>query len=99
MQELEPHDPWFGYFNHFPLFPSSKSLGFPPYCAMPTIQRIDGLRSRLYLPALLQGVFGSPGWMAGLLGKSGGLARTPAKVAAARENGRKGGRPRKRASA
>jgi hypothetical protein len=37
--------------------------------------------------------------MAGLLGKSGGLARTPAKVAAARANGRKGGRPRKRASA
>jgi hypothetical protein len=57
------------------------------------------LDADLYLPALLQGVFGSPGWMAGLLGKSGGLARTPAKVAAARKNGRKGGRPRKRASA
>ena len=57
------------------------------------------LDADLYLPALLEGVFGSPRWMAGLLGKSGGLARTPAKVAAARKNGRKGGRPRKRASA
>ena len=57
------------------------------------------LDADLYLPALLQGVFGSPGWMAGLLGKSGGLARTPAKVAAARKNGRKGGRPRKRTTA
>ena len=53
------------------------------------------LDADLYLPALLQGIFGSPRWMAGLLGKSGGLARTPAKLAAARENGRKGGRPRK----
>jgi hypothetical protein len=57
------------------------------------------LDADLYLPGLLQGVFGSPRWMAGLLGKSGGLARTAAKVAAARANGRKGGRPRKRASA
>ena len=57
------------------------------------------LDADLYLPALLQGVFGSPRWMAGLLGKSGGLARTAAKAAAARENGRKGGRPRKRATA
>ncbi len=57
------------------------------------------LDADLYLPALLEGVFGSPRWMAGLLGKSGGLARTAAKVAAARRNGRKGGRPRKRATA
>lgn len=57
------------------------------------------LDADLYLPALLQGVFGSPRWMAGLLGKTGGLARTAAKVAAARENGRKGGRPRKQATA
>lgn len=53
------------------------------------------LDADLYLPALLEGVFGSPRWMAGLLGKSGGVARTAAKIAAARENGRKGGRPRK----
>lgn len=30
------------------------------------------------------------------LGKRGGRAKTPAKAAAARANGRKGGRPRKR---
>lgn len=53
------------------------------------------LDADLYLPALLEGVFGSPRWMAGLLGRSGGMARSAAKVAAARENGRKGGRPRK----
>ena len=57
------------------------------------------LDADLYLPALLEGVCGSPRWMAGLLGKSGGLARTEAKVAAARENGRRGGRPRKLATA
>lgn len=53
------------------------------------------LDADLYLPALLEGVFGSPRWMAGLLGRSGGLARSAAKVAAAQANGRKGGRPRK----
>jgi hypothetical protein len=56
------------------------------------------LDADLYLPSLLEGVFGSPRWMAGLLGKSGGLARSTAKTAAARENGRKGGRPRKLAA-
>ena len=57
------------------------------------------LDADLYLPALLQGIFGSPHWMAALFGKSGGLARTTAKAAAARENGRKKGRPRKQATA
>jgi hypothetical protein len=57
------------------------------------------LDADLYLPSLLEGAFGSPRWMAGLLGKNGGQARTEAKVAAARENGRKGGRPRKVARA
>jgi hypothetical protein len=36
--------------------------------------------------------------MARELRANGGRARTEAKVAAARENGRKGGRPRKRAA-
>ncbi len=53
------------------------------------------LDADLYLPSLLQGIFGSPRWMAGLMGRSGGLARSAVKSAAARENGRKGGRPRK----
>lgn len=53
----------------------------------------------LYVPALLQGVFGSKSWMARHLGAAGGRSRTVAKTAAARENGRKGGRPRKVANA
>lgn len=53
------------------------------------------LDADLYVPALLQGVFGSKRWMAATLGAVGGKARSPAKASAARENGRKGGRPRK----
>ena len=49
----------------------------------------------LYVPALLQGVFGSKRWMAAQLGMAGGRVRTEAKAAAARKNGRKGGRPRR----
>jgi len=55
------------------------------------------LDADLYVPALLQGLFGSNRWMARPLGAQGGRARTPAKAAAARANGRKGGRPRKTA--
>ena len=57
------------------------------------------LDADLYVPALLQGVFGSKSWMARQLGAEGGRSRTPAKVAASRENGRKGGRPKKSATA
>ena len=57
------------------------------------------LDTDLYVPALLQGVFGSKCWMARQLGAEGGRARTVAKVAASRENGRKGGRPKKAATA
>lgn len=57
------------------------------------------LDADLYVPALLLGVFGSKQWMARQLGAQGGRSRTAAKVAASRENGRKGGRPRKFASA
>lgn len=53
------------------------------------------LDADLYVPGLLQGVFGSRNWMARQLGAEGGKARTAAKAAAARANGRKGGRPRK----
>ncbi|MFO1085161.1 MAG: DUF2442 domain-containing protein [Reyranellaceae bacterium] len=53
------------------------------------------LDADVYVPALLQGVLGSKSWMARQLGSKGGQARTEAKRAAARENGRKGGRPRK----
>lgn len=57
------------------------------------------LDADLYVPALLQGVFGSKGWMARQLGAEGGRSRTVAKIAASRENGRKGGRPKKVATA
>lgn len=45
------------------------------------------------VPGLLDGVFGTRKWMAEL-GRRGGGARTPAKAAASRKNGAKGGRPR-----
>ena len=53
------------------------------------------LDADLYLPALLEGLFGSQAWAAARLGQAGGKARTPAKQAASRANGRLGGRPRK----
>lgn len=56
------------------------------------------LDADLYVPALIQGVFGSEKWMAKHLGAQGGKVRSAAKTAAARANGRKGGRPRKLAS-
>lgn len=56
------------------------------------------LDADLYIPALLQGVFGSKNWMARQLGTTGGQSRSDAKSAAARRNGHKGGRPRKTAN-
>ena len=53
------------------------------------------LDADIYVPALLEGVWGSANWMARLMGEKGGKARSSAKAAAARTNGRSGGRPRK----
>jgi hypothetical protein len=53
------------------------------------------LDADVYVPAILQGVFGFKRWMAAELGAAGGRARSRSKAAAARANGRKGGRPRK----
>jgi hypothetical protein len=53
------------------------------------------LNADLYLPALLEGFLGSRSWMASEIGKAGGKASTQAKAAAARENGKLGGRPKK----
>ncbi|PRD64305.1 DUF2442 domain-containing protein [Malikia granosa] len=67
--------------------PSGQGLYFPT---------ID---ADLYLPALLEGFLGSKAWMAARMGQVGGRATTEAKQAAARANGRLGGRPRKKAAA
>jgi hypothetical protein len=63
--------------------PSGLGLHFPE------------LDADLYLPALLEGFLGSRQWMAARLGQSGGNVRSEAKAAAARVNGRRGGRPPK----
>jgi len=64
------------------LSPTGLGLHFP---------RLD---ADLYLPALLQGVMGSSKWMAQALGAKGGSSTSSTKAAAARENGKLGGRPR-----
>ena len=63
--------------------PSGLGVHFP---------RLD---ADLYIPALLEGFLGSKRWMAAEIGKIGGTATTKAKAAAARQNGKLGGRPRK----
>lgn len=63
--------------------PSGLGIYFP---------RLD---ADLYLPALLEGFLGSKRWMASALGKVGGKISTEAKASAARQNGKRGGRPRK----
>lgn len=60
--------------------------------------RWEALDLDLGVSPLLAGIFGTAAWMRQLrseMGRAGGRASTPAKASAARENGRKGGRPRK----
>lgn len=52
----------------------------------------------VYVPGLVERAFGSR-LFAAAAGRRGGQRRTKAKTAAARRNGTKGGRPRKRATA
>jgi hypothetical protein len=63
--------------------PSGFGLHFP------------NLDADLYVPALLEGLLGSRKWMASRLGQAGGKSRSRAKRAAAKANGKLGGRPRK----
>lgn len=49
----------------------------------------------LYIPALLEGFLGSKRWMAAQAGRLGGQSASKAKAAAARHNGKLGGRPKK----
>jgi len=67
--------------------PSGLGIYFP---------RLD---SDLYLPALLEGFFGSKKWMASRLGHAGGKSRSLAKKAASRAKCRLGGRPRRKTRA
>ncbi len=53
----------------------------------------EALDVDLSVPGLLAGIFGTKSYMA----RRAGQATSPAKAAASRENGRKGGRPRKQA--
>jgi hypothetical protein len=57
------------------------------------------LDADLYLPAILEGFFGSKKWMASRLGEAGGKSRSVAKKAASRANGRLGGRPKRKTRA
>ena len=66
--------------------PSGFGLHFP------------ALDADIYLPALLEGFFGSRKWMAARLGERGGRTKSLAKAKAARRNGRLGGRPKKTAA-
>jgi hypothetical protein len=59
--------------------------------------RFPKLDADLYLPSLLEGFLGSRRWMASRLGRVGGKSRSTAKRAAAKVNGRMGGRPKKAA--
>jgi hypothetical protein len=56
------------------------------------------LDADLHVPALLEGVLGSAKWMAGALGRKGGKSRSSRKGEAARQNGKRGGRPRETAA-
>ncbi|MBL8580051.1 MAG: DUF2442 domain-containing protein [Mesorhizobium sp.] len=49
----------------------------------------------LYVAALVSGIFGTRKWMKTELARLAGSSKSPAKAAAARANGAKGGRPRK----
>lgn len=55
------------------------------------------LDADLSVPATVAGLFGTRAWMAREWARSAGGATSPAKAAAARANGAKGGRPRKQA--
>ena len=56
------------------------------------------LDADLYVPALIEGAFGSRRWMQ-QIGKIGGASRSPVKARASRENGKRGGRPKVRVAA
>lgn len=56
------------------------------------------LDADLYVPALVSGIFGTREWITRALARMAGRSTSPAKAAASRANGSKGGRPRKAAN-
>jgi hypothetical protein len=72
--------------NEIEISPSGFGLHFPK------------LDADLWVPSLLEGIMGSRKWMAARLGAAGGKSRSAPKRAAARANGKLGGRPRKLAT-
>jgi len=72
--------------QHYELLGRGSGISFPD------------LDVDLYVPALIEGVYGNRRWMA-QLGKKGGSARSEAKRRAAKANGAKGGRPPRAAAA
>ncbi|WP_026103217.1 DUF2442 domain-containing protein [Pseudanabaena sp. PCC 6802] len=58
----------------------------------------ESLDADFSIPGLVAGIFGTKIWMSEL-GKKGGQSTSKAKSKAARENGKKGGRPRKQVNA
>lgn len=83
MQELADADP--AALGEIEIAPSGLALHWP------------SLDADVYVPSLMQGIFGTKRWIAAQLGAAGGRVTTPTKAAAARQNGAKGGRPRKQA--
>lgn len=63
-----------------------------------SIGRMRAERSPIRSPSLLQGIFGTKAWMRELA-RGMGAIKSPAKAVASRQNGRKGGRPRKHPAA
>ena len=58
----------------------------------------EALDADFTVPGLMMGLFGTRAWMAREQARHAGASRSPAKASAARENGRKGGRPRRAVS-
>jgi len=69
--------------NEIEISPSGLGLHFP------------AIDADIYLPSLLEGFLGSRHWMAARLSTAGGSAKSGAKAAAVRKNGKLGGRPKK----
>lgn len=66
-------------------------------CGDGTFIDFDELDTQFTVMSLLMGIYGGKKWMSEVASRAG-ATRSPAKAAAARANGRKGGRPRKSAA-